>query len=161
VLELGRDLAELCREHGLGPELVEGEPRPEEILERAIDAWERRSRDAAGLSASTRLELQGLAKLAREARSLQAGSTDGAGAPDAEQHELLDQLASLCHKINNPLTSLMGRTQILSLKVRADAASPFAKEAHVIGESSARIAAAVAELAQLINDARSRLPPRS
>ena len=64
-------------------------------------------------------------------------------------------LADLAHKINNPLTSLLGRAQILKLKLDTDPA--LRKAADVVEESARRIADHVRELAGVVRDTRKDL----
>jgi nitrogen fixation/metabolism regulation signal transduction histidine kinase len=66
--------------------------------------------------------------------------------------ELLKTLGVLSHKINNPLTSLMGRAQILQMKKDTD--PDVRKAAEVIEESAKRIAAYIRELAVVVKDGR-------
>ena len=81
------------------------------------------------------------------------GSAARLPAPTREQmSERFDVLAGLCHNINNPLTSLLGRAQILQLKPCTD---PQAKKAvDVILESATRITGLVRELAGTIGQGR-------
>jgi signal transduction histidine kinase len=74
---------------------------------------------------------------------------------DIEQlGELLGSVSRLCHKINNPLTSIMGRAQMLQLKVKQGQDEQLAKSIAVIEESAKRVAALVQELANLVCHAR-------
>lgn len=66
--------------------------------------------------------------------------------------ERMQELAVLSHKINNPLTALMGRAQMLRLKQGTDPAA--CKSAEVIEESSRRVAEYVRELAQVVREVR-------
>jgi nitrogen fixation/metabolism regulation signal transduction histidine kinase len=66
--------------------------------------------------------------------------------------ELLKTLGVLSHKINNPLTSLMGRAQILRMKQETD--PDVRKAAEVIEESAKRIAAYIRELAVVVKDGK-------
>ncbi len=66
--------------------------------------------------------------------------------------EVLKTLSVLSHKINNPLTALLGRAQIL--QAQKSAAPGVAKAAAVIEESSVRIADLIRELAQVVRDGR-------
>ena len=63
---------------------------------------------------------------------------------------LFDELLVLCHRINNPLTSVLGRAQIMQLKLGDDTESPWVKPVQVVEESSKRIAALVQQLANLL-----------
>jgi signal transduction histidine kinase len=83
-------------------------------------------------------------------------------APQAEQLTLPERLArldvllrgqsELCHKINNPLTSVMGRAQMLRLKNDLD--PQLAKAVLAIEESAKRVAELVREMAQVIQEGR-------
>jgi signal transduction histidine kinase len=66
--------------------------------------------------------------------------------------EVLKTLSVLSHKINNPLTALLGRAQILQLQKGNDPG--VAKAAVVIEESSLRIAELIRELAQVVKEGR-------
>ena len=91
-----------------------------------------------------------------EAEVVLLRQTDGDGVTDAERlarmSSALVALADLAHKINNPLTSLLGRAQILKLKLDTDPA--LRKAADVVEESARRIADHVRELAGVVRDAR-------
>jgi signal transduction histidine kinase len=72
--------------------------------------------------------------------------------PDRTQlAELFAELARLCHKINNPLTAVMGRAQMLQLKLGQAGDESTGKTAKVIEESAQRVAAYVQELALVCN----------
>jgi PAS domain-containing protein len=64
--------------------------------------------------------------------------------------EVLKTLSVLSHKINNPLTALLGRAQILQAHKSADPG--IAKAAAVIEDASLRIAELIRELAQVVKD---------
>ena len=64
--------------------------------------------------------------------------------------EVLKTLSVLSHKINNPLTALLGRAQILQANRSSDPG--VAKAAAVIEEASLRIAELIRELAQVVRD---------
>lgn len=66
--------------------------------------------------------------------------------------EVLKTLSVLSHKINNPLTALLGRAQILQARKTTD--PTVAKAAAVIEESSLRIADLIRELAQVVKEGR-------
>ncbi|MDH3626529.1 MAG: hypothetical protein OES25_02580 [Acidobacteriota bacterium] len=57
----------------------------------------------------------------------------------------LDELGMICHRINNPLTPLLGRAQILA--VRKDLPEPAVKGVRIVEESARRIADDIRELA--------------
>jgi signal transduction histidine kinase len=65
---------------------------------------------------------------------------------------LMRTIGALSHEINNPLTSLMGRAQMLQMKQGNE---PHVKKAaQVIEESSRRIADYIRELAQVVREGR-------
>ncbi|HJQ74438.1 MAG TPA: histidine kinase dimerization/phospho-acceptor domain-containing protein [Gaiellaceae bacterium] len=66
--------------------------------------------------------------------------------------EVLRTLSVLSHKINNPLTALLGRAQILQAHRGTDPG--VAKAAAVIEESSLRIAELIRELARVVKEGR-------
>jgi len=65
---------------------------------------------------------------------------------------VLKTLSVLSHKINNPLTALLGRAQILQAQKKNDPG--VVKAAVVIEEASLRIADLIRELAQVVKDGR-------
>ena len=70
----------------------------------------------------------------------------------AELDELLAMLAQMTHKINNPLTSLLGRAQLLRQRKNTD---PYvAHAAEVIEECSRRIADHLREISSLVKEHR-------
>ena len=66
--------------------------------------------------------------------------------------EILRTLSVLSHKINNPLTALLGRAQIL--KAMAGADPKVVKASTVIEESAVRIAELIRELASVVKEGR-------
>lgn len=69
--------------------------------------------------------------------------------------ELLGSLSRLCHKINNPLTSILGRAQMLQLKVKQGLGDEkLRKSVQVIEESAKRVANLIQELANLVCQGR-------
>lgn len=66
--------------------------------------------------------------------------------------EVLRTLGVLSHKINNPLTALLGRAQLLKMNKNADPS--VLKAAAVIEESSQRIAELIRELARVVKEGR-------
>jgi signal transduction histidine kinase len=69
-----------------------------------------------------------------------------------ELNEILEAQRKLCHNINNPLTAIMGRSQILQLKQEND--PQVIKVVQVIEESAKRVAGYVRELSDLIHRGR-------
>jgi signal transduction histidine kinase len=70
----------------------------------------------------------------------------------AKLSEVMRTLSVLSHKINNPLTALLGRAQILSASKTEDPV--VLKAAAVIEESSQRIADLIRELANVVREGR-------
>jgi signal transduction histidine kinase len=66
--------------------------------------------------------------------------------------EVLKTLSVLSHKINNPLTALLGRAQIL--QTQKSNSPGVLKAAAVIEEASFRIADLIRELAQVVKEGR-------
>ncbi len=66
--------------------------------------------------------------------------------------ETLRVLSVISHKINNPLTALLGRAQILKSKIHTD--PHVEKAAHVIEESASRIAELARELSRVLKESR-------
>ena len=86
---------------------------------------------------------------------------DGLQTIDAEMlGELFSSLSRLCHHINNPLTSVMGRAQMLQMKVAQGGDEQLAKSAAVIEESARRVADLVQELANLVCQGRKEFVER-
>ena len=72
-----------------------------------------------------------------------------------EQERSWDALAALSHKINNPMTSLIGRVQLLRQKSHSD---PYVSRAvEVIEESSMRVVEYLREMAALVKQRRAEL----
>jgi len=77
----------------------------------------------------------------------------------AEERHRLDKLAEilrtlgiLSHKINNPLTALLGRAQLL--RTQGDVSPQVARAAEVIEQSSLRIAELIRELGLVVKNGR-------
>ena len=69
--------------------------------------------------------------------------------------DLLGSISRLCHKINNPLTSIMGRAQMMQMRVaNSGVDDKTSKSVQVIEESAKRVAGLVQELANLISHGR-------
>jgi len=83
----------------------------------------------------------------------QPTQTDEPGQDTATENDRVwDQLADLSHKINNPLTSLLGRAQLLRQRGNTD---PYvARAAEVIEECSRRIADHLREISSLVKEHR-------
>ena len=64
-----------------------------------------------------------------------------------KMHGLMQTIGMLTHQINNPLTSLLGRAQILRMK--ADGNEDVLKAASVIEESARRISGLIQDLSEL------------
>lgn len=96
--------------------------------------------------------------LATLERRLPAARRKGEGSEPGRREKLeklFQALGVLGHKINNPLTALMGRAQILQFKKGADPHA--AKAGEVIEDSAKRIASYVRELVQVVREGREEL----
>jgi signal transduction histidine kinase len=122
--ELLPDFNELCRVHDVSPELIERSEDLDDLLERILAEYE--ARLAAG-KIETRRRIENLG-------------------------EVLETLGALAHKINNPLTALLGRAQLLQAVPDAD--PRVKKTVSVIGESATRIAGLVRELADVVQQGK-------
>lgn len=67
----------------------------------------------------------------------------------AELREIFEEQRKLCHNINNPLTAIMGRAQILQLKQGTD--PQLIRVVQVIEDSAKRVAGLVRDLSALIH----------
>jgi len=67
---------------------------------------------------------------------------------------LFGELSRQCHKINNPLTSIMGRAQMMEMKLKRGSDEQLVKSVTVIQESAKRVAGLIQELANLVCQAR-------
>jgi len=144
------DLTELCRILGLA---IDSVPRcdPAARTELALAECERRLGMGSGLATvggdpeqATRVRERRLLRvLVRQAVEL---------ARDAETFRALGEL---CHSINNPLTALIGRAQLLGMSHGEDA--QLRKAIESIGQSTDRVANEVREVATLVRAARDRL----
>jgi signal transduction histidine kinase len=133
------DPHELCRIHDIDPGLVARSRDLLDLLGLIIDEKSRR-----------RLE-DVLAELDTGVESGELHQID-------KMHEMLQALGVLSHKINNPLTSLMGRVQLL--RVRKDTDPKTQKAAEVIEESARRIADHIRELANIVREGREQVDRR-
>ena len=70
--------------------------------------------------------------------------------------QLCSDVARLCHNINNPLTSLLGRAQMLQLQPNPSP-EKLVKATEVIEESARRVAAVVQELAHVVGQSKEDL----
>ena len=130
--EIRTRLAELCRAHEIAPDLKQELEQIDRELRDMQDRTEQLQRQLSG----TTTGLQG----------------DGI---DAEKlSEVFESLSRLCHRINNPLTSIMGRSQMLQLKSPMKDDDQLTKSLGVIDESTKRMAALIQELSNTVCQAR-------
>jgi signal transduction histidine kinase len=116
--------------------------------ERALERVDRQFRDAAVRTRTPQRQLETtMAELVRDAGQTAEVDVRALG-------ELFSTLSRLCHKINNPLTSIMGRAQMLQAKVKEARNDGLGKSVGVIEESSKRVAGLVQELANLVVQGR-------
>jgi signal transduction histidine kinase len=76
----------------------------------------------------------------------------GSGTPSERLAETLRTVGVLTHKVNNPLTALLGRVQLL--RARADGDSSAVRAARVVEESAHRVAELIRELATVAKEGR-------
>lgn len=135
---LRAELEELCRLHDVHMERIERADDVAALLLSLLDEHDAR-------------ELRELVRFADRAVSLKHRAAD-AGTPDRDADDALEALMRglgvLAHKINNPLTALLGRAQILRMTCSDDPRT--AKAVGVIEESGRRIASLVHELSVLV-----------
>ena len=105
---------------------------------------------------------EGLSRKLENQLASTAGQSEAAIDDDEINLELLGDLfvsiSRLCHKINNPLTSIMGRAQMMQMKFATGGVDEkTGKSVQVIEESAKRVAGLVQELANLICQGRKEL----
>ena len=153
------DLEELCRIHDVGLELIDLSDDLDDLLDRVLDEYQRRLAEMRSDTLEGNPEdedeakkLRALVMFATQATALKQKTVAAEERRRAERLALvMKTLSVLSHKINNPLTTLLGRAQMLQ---RASKDPEVAKAADAIEESSKRIAAYVAELALVVKDGR-------
>lgn len=161
------DLAALCRTHGVALELVEQSRDVDDLVDRVLDDYLRRTGEVPGdpLPAEARLRLRALVSFTRQATAMNARavaaveSAERATAFEASSEdtakgaaEVLRAVGVLTHGINNPLTALIGRVQLLRLQ--GDLPPRAMKSLDVLEESSMRIAELARELGAVVKEGR-------
>jgi signal transduction histidine kinase len=124
-------LADLCRSHDIASDLIDRCHDLDGLLCAVIEEYQRR------------LDSKALVQFASQATAIHE---------KAEAAEVLRVLGALSHQINNPLTALLGRAQILQSRPGTDPA--VVKAAHVIEQSAQRVADLIRELAQVVKNGR-------
>jgi signal transduction histidine kinase len=152
-------LTRLCRKQGLEIESSEDRVALDQVFDRALAACERELADKAASLDDRRERLRDLLQLARLARSIEPAPAPAVEVDQTVLNELFQSLSRLCHKINNPLTSIMGRAQMVQLQLRG-ADDKIGKSIDVIEESVKRVAGLVQELANLVCQGRKELVER-
>jgi len=112
------------------------------------------------LSLATAKKLRALTMFASQAVALKAKAADSARRSRElemrhrleKRSEVLKTLSVLSHKINNPLTALLGRAQLV--RGYPDADPRVKKAVSVIEESATRIAELVRELAGVVKQGK-------
>jgi signal transduction histidine kinase len=156
------DLTELCRIHDISLDLIERSHDLDELLERILEEYEARLADlpndaldmrADSLSLTTAKKLRALTMFASQAVALKAKAEEVEKRHRIEKlNEVLKTLSVLAHKINNPLTALLGRAQLL--RAYPDVDPKVQKTVSVIEESATRIAELVRELAGVVKEGK-------
>ena len=162
LAERAPGLDSLCRLHEQAVEMIGENAAPEELLERALDEYERQIRelpDAALRPGSEgeqveALRLLELMLLARQAAALRE-RVESEAQKEREQREraraerlerALQAVRVMTHRINNPLTTILGRAQMLGVKL--ERGNEAARAVTAIEESARRIAVLVRGLAE-------------
>jgi nitrogen-specific signal transduction histidine kinase len=156
------DLTELCRIHDISLDLIERSTDLDDLLERILEEYEARLSDlpndaldmrADSLSLATAKKLRALTMFASQAVALKARAEEIEKRHRLEKlNEVLKTLSVLAHKINNPLTALLGRAQLL--RAYPDADPKVKKTVSVIEESATRIADLIKELAGVVKEGK-------
>jgi signal transduction histidine kinase len=163
------DLEELCRIHDVSLELIERSHDLDELLERILEEYEARLDElpndaldarADTMSLATAKKIRALTMFATQAVALKAKATESErrSREIEKRHrleklsEVLKTLSVLSHKINNPLTALLGRAQLL--RAYPDVDPRVQKTVSVIDESATRIAELVRELAGVVKEGK-------
>jgi signal transduction histidine kinase len=156
------DLTELCRIHDVSLDLIERSNNLDELLERVLEEYEAQleelPNDALDMRAdsvppTTATKLRALTMFASQAAALKARVEESEKRHRLERlQEVLKTLSVLAHKINNPLTALLGRAQLLRAYSGAD--PKVVKTISVMEESATRIADLVKELAGVVKEGK-------
>ena len=172
-----RDLADLCRQHGVALDLLQESRDIDDLIERVIGDFEAHGGSHSSDIATpgdgdeqARHDLRGLVAFACRASVLRDRAATSAAAarfeliggvsapPDSDAArieklgDLLATVGVLIHKINNPLTALVGRAQLL--RMQGELPPRVVRGAEVIEESSRRIAELTRELASRVKEGR-------
>jgi len=153
------DFEALCRQHQVSPELADCTADLDKLLRRILAEYEHRltglSPDALaeGAGESEQAEVRKLRSLfmfaARAVALEERAKAEEQLRQEVDRNALLVRVIGvLAHKINNPLTSLLGRAQMLLLGRETDPKTR--KAAEVIEESAQRVAELVRELALVV-----------
>jgi nitrogen-specific signal transduction histidine kinase len=155
------DLRELSRVHEVGLELIEKSHDLDELLGRVLEEYERRLRDlpedaldpgGSAVDGPDAVKVRALVMFATQATALMAKAAATRERNRIEKlAAVMQTLRVLNHEINNPLTALLGRTQLL----RMNQTDPkVVKAATVIEESADRIADLMKKLARVVQQGR-------
>jgi signal transduction histidine kinase len=154
-------LRELSRVHDVGLDLIDQSHDLDELLDRVLEEYERRLLELPdnaldpGGSAANGLEVTKVRNLVMFATQATALIARAAAARERDRivklSAVMKDLRALNHDINNPLTALMGRTQLLRM-TQTD--PQVVKAAAVIEESAGRIAGLMKQLAQVVREGR-------
>jgi len=171
VDSMRQGLAELCASLNIRSDAPEQGQDLDRLMGQVLEECERRLDEARTPELELRVEqdadgegqkLRAMLALSRQAVALHRlqAATDETAASHAcagacgQRSEFFAALRELCHRINNPLTTLIGRSQLLSMTAKDDPS--LLKAAKAIGESSERIANYVRELAGVVQAEQAR-----
>lgn len=153
------DLEELCRIHDVGLDLIARSHDLDDLLDRVLEEYQTRladmrvdTLDGEPDDEAEAKKLRALVMFASQAAALKEKTVAAEERRRVERLALvMKTLSVLSHKINNPLTTLIGRSQML----RSSAADPAVlKAAEAIEESSKRIASYIKELSIAVKEGR-------
>lgn len=171
VDSMKQELAELCASLNIRPDAPDTAQDLDRLMGQVLEECERRLDEArapqlefhveqeAGADAQKLRAMLALSRQAVALTRLQAGTEESAqghacSGGCTQRSEFFASLRELCHRINNPLTTLIGRSQLLSMTAKGDPG--LLKSAQAIGESSERIADYVRELARVVHAEQAR-----
>ncbi|NIM00845.1 MAG: hypothetical protein GTN89_07940 [Acidobacteria bacterium] len=153
------DLEELCRIHDIGLDLIDRSHDLDDLLDRVLDEYQTRlgdmrpdTLDGEPDDETEAKKLRALVMFASQAAALKEKAVAAEERRRVERLALVMRtLSVLSHKINNPLTTLIGRSQML----RSSAGDPaVVKASEAIEESSKRIASYIKELSAVVREGR-------
>lgn len=153
------DLEELCRIHDIGLDLIDRSHDLDDLIDRVLEEYQTRladmrhdTLDGDPDDEDEARKLRALVMFASQAAALKEKAVAAEERRRSERLALVMRtLSVLSHKINNPLTTLIGRAQMLKT---ASADLEVVKASEAIEESSKRIASYIKELSVVVKEGR-------